>query len=54
MTGSCIIVDGGGFSGNVFQRTPQGRWTNMPIITGDTTSRPDTAEIGSQVMAGAD
>lgn len=53
VTGSCIIVDGGGFSGNVFQRTPAGRWTNMPIITGDTTSRPDKAEIGSQIMADA-
>ncbi len=53
VTGSCIIVDGGGFSGNVFQRTPEGRWTNMPIITGDTTSRPTTAEIGSQITADA-
>ena len=54
VTGSCIIVDGGGFSGNVFQRTPEGRWTNMPVITGDTTTRPDKAEIGSQIQANSD
>jgi NAD(P)-dependent dehydrogenase (short-subunit alcohol dehydrogenase family) len=34
VTGSCILVDGGGFNGNVFQRTPEGEWTNMPIVTG--------------------
>lgn len=50
VTGSCIVVDGGGLAGNVFQRTPTGRWSNMPIITGDTTSRPDTTGIGSHVV----
>lgn len=34
VTGSCILVDGGGFNGNVFQRTPDGEWTNMPIVVG--------------------
>jgi NAD(P)-dependent dehydrogenase (short-subunit alcohol dehydrogenase family) len=42
MTGSCLIVDGGGFVGNVFQRTPEGRWTNMPVVTGDTTTARPT------------
>jgi 3-oxoacyl-[acyl-carrier protein] reductase len=42
VSGSCIIVDGGGFTGNVFQRTPEGRWTNMPIVTGDTSQRPNS------------
>lgn len=42
VTGSCILVDGGGWSGNVFQRTPSGRWTNMPIVVGDAPLGPES------------
>jgi NAD(P)-dependent dehydrogenase (short-subunit alcohol dehydrogenase family) len=51
VSGSCLIIDGGGLVGNVFQRTPEGRWTNMPIVTGDTSQRPTMAERGTGVEA---
>jgi NAD(P)-dependent dehydrogenase (short-subunit alcohol dehydrogenase family) len=35
VTGQTLIVDGGGLSGNVWQRVPPNNsWTNMPYITG--------------------
>jgi NAD(P)-dependent dehydrogenase (short-subunit alcohol dehydrogenase family) len=34
VTGTTLHVDGGGLTGNVFQRTPQGEWTNMPVVVG--------------------
>jgi 3-oxoacyl-[acyl-carrier protein] reductase len=37
VTGTSMLVDGGGLAGNVFQRTPDGQWTNKPLVTGKTT-----------------
>lgn len=37
VTGTEMLVDGGGLAGNVFQRTPDGQWTNKPLVTGKTT-----------------
>jgi len=34
VTGTEMLVDGGGLCGNVFQRTPEGKWTNKPLVMG--------------------
>ena len=35
ITGQCILVDGGGQMGNIWQRVPpNNRWSNLPHITG--------------------
>ena len=40
ITGTDMLVDGGGLAGNVWQRVPpDNRWTNTPYITGATNTR---------------
>ena len=34
ITGSCLVVDGGGLCAGGFQRTPQGDWTIIPEVVG--------------------
>jgi len=36
MTGSCLVVDGGGLCAAGFQRTPRGGWTIAPEVVGRT------------------
>jgi NAD(P)-dependent dehydrogenase (short-subunit alcohol dehydrogenase family) len=38
VTGQSLIVDGGAMAAGVFQRTPEGEWTNMPIVSGRCTA----------------
>ncbi|TZG26028.1 SDR family NAD(P)-dependent oxidoreductase [Sphingomonas montanisoli] len=38
VTGHSLFVDGGAMAAGVFQRTPDGQWTNMPIVSGRCTA----------------
>ncbi|HEY3737955.1 MAG TPA: SDR family NAD(P)-dependent oxidoreductase [Jatrophihabitans sp.] len=33
VTGMCMIIDGGGLTAGGFQRTPDGKWTIMPVVS---------------------
>lgn len=35
VTGTTIHADGGALAAGGFYRTPSGRWTNVPVVTGD-------------------
>lgn len=32
VTGTAMLVDGGSLTQNIFKRTPEGRWTVMPVV----------------------
>lgn len=34
VTGTTVHLDGGALAAGGFQRTPEGRWTNVPVVTG--------------------
>jgi 3-oxoacyl-[acyl-carrier protein] reductase len=44
VTGSSIIVDGGGFAAGGFKLTPDKQWTIIPVVSGAATSLPVRAD----------
>jgi 3-oxoacyl-[acyl-carrier protein] reductase len=46
VTGSAIVVDGGGFAAGGFKLTPENRWTIIPVVTATANpTRPKSANV---------